>query len=83
VLLYVAVHVIEGYMVTPLIEQQAVWLPPALSIAAQVTLFTLAGVSGLALASPIAATALVVVNMLYIEDRLGETAAVPTESDSP
>jgi predicted PurR-regulated permease PerM len=82
VLLYVAVHVVEGYMVTPLIEQQAVWLPPALSIAAQVILFTLAGVWGLALASPIAATALVAVNMLYIEDRLGETAAVPTESDS-
>jgi predicted PurR-regulated permease PerM len=81
-LLYVAVHVVEGYMVTPLIEQQAVWLPPALSIAAQVILFTLAGVWGLALASPIAATALVAVNMLYIEDRLGETAAVPTESDS-
>jgi predicted PurR-regulated permease PerM len=82
VLLYVAVHVVEGYMVTPLIEQQAVWLPPALSIAAQVTLFTLAGVWGLALASPIAATTLVAVNMLYIEDRLGETAAVPTDSDS-
>jgi predicted PurR-regulated permease PerM len=82
VLLYVGVHVVEGYLVTPLIEQQAVWLPPALSIAAQVILFTLAGVWGLALASPIAATALVAVNMLYIEDRLGETAAVPTEADS-
>jgi len=81
-LLYVTVHAVEGYLVTPLIEQQAVWLPPALSIAAQVTLFALAGVWGLALASPIAATALVAVNMLYIEDRLGETAAVPTESDS-
>jgi predicted PurR-regulated permease PerM len=79
VALYVGVHVLEGYLVTPVIEQQAVWLPPALSISAQVVFFTLAGVWGLALASPIAATTLVVVNMLYIEDHLGECAAVPTE----
>jgi predicted PurR-regulated permease PerM len=79
VLLYIGVHVLEGYLVTPLIEQKAVQLPPALSIASQVLLWTLAGAWGLALASPIAATLLIVVNMLYIEDELEESAAVPTE----
>jgi len=79
VLLYVGVHVLEGYLVTPLIEQKAVQLPPALSIASQVLLWTLAGAWGLALASPIAATLLIVVNMLYIEDELAESPAVPTE----
>jgi predicted PurR-regulated permease PerM len=73
------VHVLEGYLVTPLIEQKAVQLPPALSIASQVILWTLAGAWGLALASPIAATLLIVVNMLYIEDELEESPAVPTE----
>jgi predicted PurR-regulated permease PerM len=81
VLLYVGVHIVEGYFVTPLIEQQAVWLPPGVSIAAQIILWTLAGVWGLALASPIAATLLVLINMLYIEDRLGEAAAVPTNGE--
>jgi predicted PurR-regulated permease PerM len=78
-LLYIGVHVLEGYLVTPLIEQKAVQLPPALSIASQVLLWTLAGPWGLALASPIAATLLIVVNMLYIEDELDEIPAVPTE----
>ena len=81
--LYVGIHIVEGYFVTPLIEQEAVWLPPGVSIAAQVMLWTLAGVWGLALASPIAATLLVLVNMLYIEDMLGEAAAVPTNGDAP
>jgi predicted PurR-regulated permease PerM len=80
--LYVGIHILEGYLITPLIEQQAVRLPPGVSIAAQVILWTLAGVWGLALASPIAATLLVLVNMLYIEDQLGETAAVPTNGDA-
>jgi predicted PurR-regulated permease PerM len=79
VLLYIGVHVLEGYLVTPLIEQKAVQLPPALSIASQVLLWTLAGAWGLALASPIAATLLIIINMLYIEDELDESAAVPTE----
>jgi predicted PurR-regulated permease PerM len=52
VLLYISVHVLEGYLITPLIEQRAVQLPPGLSIAAQVILWTLAGPWGLALASP-------------------------------
>jgi predicted PurR-regulated permease PerM len=79
VALYVGVHVLEGYLVTPLIEQKAVQLPPALSIASQVILWTVSGPWGLALASPIAATLLIVVNMLYIEDELDESPAVPTD----
>ena len=82
ILLYIGVHVLEGYLITPLIEQRAVQLPPGLSIAAQVTLWTLAGPWGLALASPIAATLLIIVNMLYIEDELDESAAVPTEVET-
>ncbi len=79
VLLYVGVHVLEGYLITPLIEQKAVQLPPGLSIAAQLILWTLAGAWGLALASPIAATLLIVTNMLYIEDALHEGPAVSTD----
>jgi predicted PurR-regulated permease PerM len=79
VLLYIGVHVLEGYLVTPLIEQKAAQLPPALSIASQVILWTLAGAWGISLASPIAATLLIVVNMLYIEDELEESPAVLTE----
>jgi predicted PurR-regulated permease PerM len=70
---YVVVHLIEGYVVTPLVEQEAVYLPPALSVAAQITLWTVGGVWGLLLASPIAATALVVIEALHIADPVPES----------
>jgi predicted PurR-regulated permease PerM len=64
VLLYTLVHVIEGYFVTPLVEQEAIRLPPAASIAAQVILGSALGVLGLMLASPLAAIAIVVAQSL-------------------
>jgi predicted PurR-regulated permease PerM len=64
VLLYTLVHVIEGYFVTPLVEQEAIRLPPAASIAAQVILGSALGVLGLILASPITASAIVVAQSL-------------------
>lgn len=75
--LFVIVHVVEGYFLTPLVEQRTVWLPPALSISAQLLLGTFVGVLGLVLASPITASILVLVKMIYIEDWLGERADVP------
>ncbi len=52
-ILYLVVHLIEGYMITPNIEQRTVSIPPALTILAQVLLLTLTGVIGFALATPL------------------------------
>ncbi len=53
-LLYIAIHVAEGYLVTPYIEQRAVSIPPALTIMAQILMVVLVGGLGLALATPLA-----------------------------
>jgi predicted PurR-regulated permease PerM len=78
--LYLALHLLEGYVLAPLIQRHAVHLPPALLLVAQVLLGTLLGVLGLFVAAPLTVTAIVFVKMLYIEDSLGdESVEVPGE----
>ena len=76
-LLYLGVQGFESYVLTPLVEKRAVALPPALTITAQVLMAVLAGGLGLALATPLAAAALVLVQRLYVEDTLGDALEVP------
>lgn len=70
--LYLGVHLIEGYILVPLVQRRAAHLPPALTLSAQVILGVLAGFLGLVLATPLVAAALVLVRMIYVEDILGD-----------
>ena len=72
--LYIVVQSVESYLLTPLIQQRAVFLPPALLLFSQVVLGVTAGPLGIVVATPLAAAALVAVNKLYVEDVLGDTA---------
>lgn len=72
ILLYIVAQSLEGYVLQPMIQRQAVRLPPALTITAQVLMGLLLGVVGLALAAPLAAATLVIVKMVYVQDVLGE-----------
>lgn len=72
VLLFVGVQLVEGYLLQPLIESRAVDLPPALTIVMQLVFGTLFGFAGVALATPLAAALKVLVQMLYVEDVLGD-----------
>lgn len=65
---FLAVHIAEGYILTPLVQKKAVYLPPALTILAQVLMAALLGFLGLALATPMAAAGLVLVRMLYLHE---------------
>jgi predicted PurR-regulated permease PerM len=69
---YAGIEMFEGYVLSPLVQRHSVSLPPALTIAAQVLLGVLLGVLGIALATPLAALTLVVINRLYVEALLGE-----------
>jgi len=73
ILLFTGVQLIEGYLLQPLIESRAVDLPPALTIVMQLVFGTLFGFAGVALATPLAAALKVLVQMLYVEDVLGDT----------
>lgn len=71
-LVYVVVQMLDGYVLTPLVDRRSVELPPVVTIAAQVLLGVLFGFIGLLVASPLTACALIVVKMLYVEDLLGD-----------
>lgn len=72
--LFVVVQVIESYLLTPMIERKTVEISPVLTMLAQIALLTLLGVVGLLLATPILAVVVVLVQMLYVEDFLGDRA---------
>lgn len=75
-LLYLLIQGIESYIVTPLIQQKAVSMPPVLTLTSLVIFGSTLGFLGLLLATPLTAAAMVLVKMLYIEDVLGETAEI-------
>lgn len=81
VLLYVGVQSIEG-MLEPIVQQRAVYLPPVLLLFAQVVLGILVGALGVVLATPLAAAAMVVVNLVYVEDVLGDRPPGEAAPDS-
>lgn len=63
---------IESYLVTPMIQKHEVSLPPIVTIAAQMLMGALLGIIGLMMAAPLVVVLTVLVQMLYIEDRLGD-----------
>ena len=75
--LFLVLQNVEGLFLTPMIQQRAVRIPPAVLIGTQVVLGALLGIPGLILAAPIAAAGLVLVKMLYVEDALGDRPALP------
>ena len=77
-LLYLGVQTLESNVITPVIQQRAISLPAALILGSELLMGLLLGGAGLAFATPLAAVALVLVNMLYIEDVLHERANLPS-----
>jgi predicted PurR-regulated permease PerM len=67
-IIFIIIHILEGYVLTPLVQKRAVHLPPALTILSQVLMTTLFGFMGLVLATPIAAGGLVLVKRIYLDE---------------
>jgi predicted PurR-regulated permease PerM len=72
--LFLGVHAMESYILTPLIQRQAINIPPATLFAMQILLGIVFGLWGLALALPLMAIAKVVIDHLRGEDPLAEPA---------
>lgn len=70
ILVYGGIQMVESYVITPIIFQKTVDLPPALLLFFQVLLGILQGGLGLLLAAPILAVLMVLINELYVEDVL-------------
>jgi predicted PurR-regulated permease PerM len=67
---YTVIQSIEGYVIGPLIQRQAVELPPAWTLVAIVLFGSLFGVWGIALALPLFAIGRIAVLRFYVEDWL-------------
>ncbi len=76
VVLYVGIQTLESYLITPQIQKKAVSIPPALLISAQILIGVLLGVFGLILATPMMVCVIVAIQMIYIEDTLGDDVKV-------
>jgi predicted PurR-regulated permease PerM len=76
VALYSAVQLLENYLVTPVVQGNAVSLPPAILLLAQLLLGVMLGFLGLLLATPLAVGIGVLVQTLYVEDALREEVRV-------
>jgi predicted PurR-regulated permease PerM len=70
------VQALESNLITPLIERQAVMVPPAYVIGAQFLFGVLLGFLGILLATPLVVVITVLVQMLYVEQVLGEKVKI-------
>lgn len=74
--LFLGVHALESYILTPLIQREAINIPPATLFATQILLGTVFGVWGLALALPLMAISKVAIDHFRSEDGSPELNAV-------
>ncbi|MFO7178720.1 MAG: AI-2E family transporter [Pseudomonadota bacterium] len=77
--LYLVVQFVESYIAGPLVESKAVTLPPGLLLAFQVLCAAWLGVLGVLLATPLLVALVVGVQMIYVQDVLGEDIRIAGE----
>ncbi len=83
ILVYFVLRQLEDHLVMPIVLGRAVALHPAVTIFAVLTGGTLAGVLGVLLAVPVAATVKVVLEELYPPEPAGSCLADPTRPGQP
>jgi predicted PurR-regulated permease PerM len=66
--LFLGIHALESYILTPIIQRQALDIPPATLFAFQILLGVVFGIWGLALALPLMAIAKVVIDHFKADD---------------
>jgi predicted PurR-regulated permease PerM len=74
-LLFLGVHALESYVLTPIIQRQALDIPPATLFAFQILLGVVFGIWGLALALPLMAVAKVMIDYFKSDEAAAEPAA--------
>ncbi len=79
-ILYVVVQSIESYILVPYLQWRVVYIPPALMIFAQLSLGAIAGMWGIALAAPLTAATMVLVQELWVKPK---EEAAGMEAPSP
>jgi predicted PurR-regulated permease PerM len=73
--LFLGIHVMESYILTPMLQRQALEIPPATLFAFQILLGVVFGVWGLALALPLVAVVKVIIEHFKADESSAEAAA--------
>lgn len=79
--MYVVVHILDDFLVGPIVERQVVKLPPILTLAAQIIFGVAVGAMGVILAAPLVAAAIVIVRRLWVEEVGAAVISTTTPSD--
>ncbi len=79
ILLYTAIHAVEGYILAPLIQERTVFVPPMLLLSMLTAMTILIGIPGLVIATPLTAVSLVLIKKIYIEGILGDHSVLQSE----
>jgi predicted PurR-regulated permease PerM len=66
--LFLGIHALESYILTPMIQRQALEIPPATLFAFQILLGVVFGIWGLALALPLMAIAKVMIDYFKADE---------------
>ena len=80
-ILFFIIHALESYLLTPLLQRQAIDIPPATLFATQILLGTVFGMWGLALALPLMAVVKVVVDN-FQQDNSEESRHSPDAAEA-
>jgi len=75
-ILYFVIESVESSLIYPLAQRHVVHIPPAYTVLIQIGGGVLGGLPGVILATPLAVVAAVAIQMLYVEDVLGESVEV-------
>ena len=73
-ILFLGVHALESYVLTPIIQRQALDIPPATLFAFQILLGVVFGVWGISLALPLMAIAKVMIDYFKTEETAAQAA---------
>lgn len=73
--LFLGIHALESYILTPMLQRQALEIPPATLFAIQILLGVVFGIWGLALALPLMAIVKVLIDYFKADDPVIGTAA--------
>ena len=65
-------HLVEGYLIAPLVMRRAVEIKPALLLAGQGALAAIFGLPGTVVATPLIVCGQTLVEYLWVERRLGK-----------
>jgi predicted PurR-regulated permease PerM len=66
-IIYIAVQTLVGNIISPIIQNKMINLPPALTLVSQLLMAILGGVMGIILAIPLLAIAMILVDELYVK----------------